>query len=99
MGNFAFLLADMVMGLSGIISFLLFIYIIFSILISFNVINTYNQFVSIVFGTLFKLFEPILRPIRNVLPDLGGMDFSPIIVFFALRYLTPFIAEAIIRLA
>jgi len=99
MGNFAFLLADMIMGLSSIISFLLFIYIIFSLLISFNVINTYNQFVSIVYGTLVKLFEPILRPIRNALPDLGGIDFSPIIVFFALRYLTPFIAEAIIRLA
>ncbi|MBT4147136.1 MAG: YggT family protein [Kordiimonadaceae bacterium] len=99
MGNFAYLLADLIMGLSGIISFLLFIYIIISILISFNVINSHNQFVNIIFGSLYKLFEPILRPIRNVLPDLGGMDFSPIIVFFALRYGTPFIAEAIIQLA
>ncbi len=99
MGNFAYLLADLIMGLSSLISFLLFVYIIFSLLISFNVINTYNQFVSIVYGALYKLFEPILSPIRNALPDLGGIDFSPIIVFFALRYLTPFVAEAIIRLA
>lgn len=99
MGNFAFLLADLIMGLSGIISFLLFIYIIFSVLISFNVINSYNQFVNIIFGSLYKIFEPVLKPIRNALPDLGGIDFSPIIVFFALRYGTPFIAEAIIQLA
>lgn len=99
MGNFAYLLAELVMGLSSLISLLLFVYIVFSILISFNVINTYNQFVSIIYGSLYKLFEPILAPIRNALPDLGGIDFSPIIVFFALRYLTPFIAEAIIRLA
>ena len=66
---------------------------------SFNVINAYNKFVSIVYGALHKLFEPILGPIRNVLPDLGGMDFSPIILFLILRYGTPFIAEALIRLA
>lgn len=99
MGNFAYLLAELVMGLSSLISFLLLIYIIFSLLISFGVVNTYNQFVSIIYGSLYKLFEPILSPIRNALPDLGGIDFSPIIVFFALRYLTPFLAEAIIRLA
>lgn len=99
MGNFAYLLADLIMGLSSIISLLLFVYIVINILISFNVINSYNQFVNVVYGALYKLFEPILTPIRNSLPDLGGIDFSPIIVFFALRYLTPFIAEAIIRLA
>lgn len=99
MGNFAYLLADLVMGISGLISTLLLVYIIISLLVSFNVINTYNQFVSIVYGSLYKLFEPVLKPIRNALPDLGGMDFSPIIVFFALRYLTPFIAEAFRSLA
>jgi len=99
MGNFAYLLADLIMGLSSIISLLLFVYIVISILVSFNVINTYNQFVSVVYGALHKLFEPVLGPIRNAMPDLGGIDLSPIIVFFALRYLTPFIAEAIIRLA
>ena len=99
MGNFAYLLADLVMGLSSIISFLLLIYIVIGLLISFNVINSYNQFVNAVYGSLYKLFEPILSPIRNALPDLGGIDFSPIIVFFALRFLTPFIAELFIQLA
>ncbi|MDG1994980.1 MAG: YggT family protein [Emcibacteraceae bacterium] len=99
MGNFAYLLADLVMGISSLISTLLLVYIIISLLVSFNVINAYNQFVSIVYGSLHKLFEPILKPIRNALPDLGGMDFSPIIVFFALRYLSPFLAEAFISLA
>ncbi|MBL4602564.1 MAG: YggT family protein [Emcibacteraceae bacterium] len=87
------------MGLSSIISFLLLIYIVIGLLISFNVINSYNQFVNAVYGSLYKLFEPILSPIRNALPDLGGIDFSPIVVFFALRFLTPFIAEIFIQLA
>ena len=99
MGNFAYLLVDLIMGLSSIISMLLFIYIVISMLVSFNVINTYNKFVSLIYGALYKLFEPILRPIRNTLPNLGGIDLSPIIVLFALKYITPFIAEVIIRLA
>ena len=99
MGNFAYLLADLIMGIADLISMLLFVYIIISLLVSFNVINAYNQFVSIVYGTLRKLFEPVLGPIRNALPDLGGIDFSPIILFLILKYGMPFIAEAIIRLA
>ncbi|MEZ5757807.1 MAG: YggT family protein [Emcibacteraceae bacterium] len=99
MGEYAYLLANMVAGLANLISFLLFIYIIFSLLISFNVINTYNQFVSIVYGSLYKLFEPMLRPIRNVMPDLGGLDLSPIVIWFLLQYGTPFITTAIRGLA
>ena len=99
MGEYAYLLANMVAGLANLISFLLFIYIIFSLLISFNVINTYNQFVSIVYGSLYKLFEPMLRPIRNVMPDIGGLDLSPIVIWFLLQYGTPFITTAIRGLA
>ncbi|HPF47685.1 MAG: YggT family protein [Alphaproteobacteria bacterium] len=99
MGDYAYLLANMVAGLANLISFLLFIYIIFSLLISFNVINTYNQFVSIIYGSLYKLFEPMLRPIRNIMPDLGGLDLSPIVIWFLLQYGTPFITTAIRGLA
>ncbi len=99
MGEYAYLLANMVGGLASLVSFLLLIYIIFSLLISFNVINTYNQFVSIVYGSLYKLFEPMLRPIRNVMPDLGGIDLSPIVIWFLLQYGTPFVTTAIRGLA
>ncbi|UTD27093.1 YggT family protein [Bradyrhizobium sp. WD16] len=53
---------------------------ILSWLIAFNVVNTRNQFVSTVAEFLYRITEPVLRPIRNVLPDLGGLDISPIIL-------------------
>lgn len=81
------------------VELLLFVYIIMSLLISFNVINTYNQFVSIVYSSLNKLFEPILKPIRNIMPDIGGMDLSPIVLFFVVRYGALFIAETIYKLS
>lgn len=89
------ILADLIYTIAGIVRFLLIIYIIFSILISFNVINTYNQFVSIVFGALYKLFEPMLRPIRNFLPDLGGIDFSPIVLLLAVEFGARFLVRAL----
>src|SRR6202011_3331712 len=53
---------------------------ILSWLIAFNVVNTRNQFVSSVAEFLYRITEPVLRPIRNILPDLGGLDISPIIL-------------------
>lgn len=53
---------------------------IMSILISFNVINTYNDFVSSLWRGLNTLTEPIYRPIRRILPDTGPMDFAPFVV-------------------
>ena len=53
------------------------IMIIFSWLISFNVINTRNQFVATVWRILNQITEPILRPIRRIIPPVGGLDLSP----------------------
>ena len=53
---------------------------ILSWLIAFNVVNTRNQFVSAVAEFLYRITEPVLRPIRNFLPSLGGIDISPIIL-------------------
>ena len=53
---------------------------ILSWLIAFNVVNTRNQFVSSVAEFLYRITEPLLRPIRNILPDLGGLDISPIVL-------------------
>jgi YggT family protein len=55
--------------------------IIMSWLISFNVINTRNQFVAAVWRILNQLTEPVLRPIRNMVPNFSGLDISPIILF------------------
>jgi YggT family protein len=54
---------------------------IFSWLYAFNVINSRNQFVNMIGRFLYAVTEPVLRPIRRFMPDLGGVDISPIIVF------------------
>jgi YggT family protein len=53
---------------------------ILSWLIAFNVVNTQNRFVYSVADMLYRLTEPALRPIRKVLPNLGGIDISPVIL-------------------
>ena len=55
-------------------------------LIAFNVINTRNQFVAMVGDFLYRITEPVLRPIRNMLPSLGGIDISPVIVIFIISF-------------
>jgi YggT family protein len=53
---------------------------ILSWLIAFNVVNTRNQFVAAVAEFLYRITEPVLAPIRNMMPSFGGLDISPIIV-------------------
>lgn len=53
---------------------------VFSWLIAFNVVNPYNQFVRTFWQGLLAVTEPLLRPIRRVLPDLGGIDLSPVVL-------------------
>jgi Predicted integral membrane protein len=64
---------------------------IFSWLYAFNVVNPRNQVVSMIGTFLYKATEPVLRPIRNLLPDLGGIDVSPIIVLLIIFFLQQFI--------
>jgi YggT family protein len=53
---------------------------ILSWLVAFNVINTYNDFVRTFLNALDRITEPLYRPIRRLLPDFGGIDFSPLVV-------------------
>ncbi len=58
---------------------------ILSWLVAFNVINTYNDFVRSFLGALDRITEPLYRPIRRILPDFGGIDFSPIVVLLLIH--------------
>lgn len=53
---------------------------ILSWLVAFNVVNTRNQFVGMIGDFLYRITEPVLRPIRNVMPNMGGIDVSPVIL-------------------
>lgn len=58
--------------------------VIFSWLIAFNVVNTGNRFVAIVGDALWRLTEPVLRPVRQYMPNLGGIDISPIVLLLGI---------------
>lgn len=74
------ILFDIVQILLNVLWWIIVIQAILSILIAFNVINTYNDFVSALWRGLNTLTEPIYRPIRRILPDTGPMDFAPFVV-------------------
>lgn len=71
----------------NIVWWIFLIMIIMSWLISFNIINTRNQFVSNVWRVLNQITEPILKPIRRLVPSVGGLDLSPLIVFVIIFFL------------
>ena len=60
---------------------------ILSWLVAFNVLNTSNQFVNQVWRGLHQITEPLLRPIRRILPSAGGMDFSPMVLILGIIFL------------
>lgn len=70
--------------------------VILSWLTAFNVINTRNRFVYLVGDFLYRITEPALKPIRRILPKLGGIDISPVVLIlglvFAQRLMFDFLA-------
>ena len=65
---------------------LLIVQAILSWLIAFGIINTSSNLVNLVGNFLYKVTEPLLRPIRSILPDLGGVDVSPLILIIVLIF-------------
>lgn len=68
-------------------------------LIAFNVVNTRNRFVYTVVDFLWRITEPALRPIRRFLPNLGGIDVSPVILILILMFVESVLARFMLRLA
>lgn len=80
-----FTLISIATVLLNLVWWIIVVQIILSLLIAFNVINTYNDFVRSLHQGLEKLTEPMYRPIRRVLPDFGQIDFSPAVVLIGLQ--------------
>jgi len=60
-------------------------YVILSMLISFNILNTDNKLVSMIMDFLFRLIEPLLKVIRKVIPNFGAIDISPILLIIIIE--------------
>ena len=59
---------------------------VLSWLIAFNVVNTRNQAVGMIADALWRLTEPVLAPIRRILPNFGGLDLSPVVLILILYF-------------
>ncbi len=60
---------------------------ILSWLVAFNIVNTSNQFVSTIGQFLHRITEPVLRPLRQVIPSIGGLDVTPIVLILLLYFI------------
>ena len=70
-----------------VVTYIIIAQAILSWLIAFNVINTQNDFMRSFLNALNKMTEPLYRPIRRILPDFGGIDFSPMVVLLLIYVL------------
>ena len=68
---------------------------IMSWLVAFGVVNVRNQFIRVVVDLLYRVTEPVLRPIRRILPNLGGIDISPVVALLLIIVIQHFIANYI----
>jgi YggT family protein len=72
---------------------------ILSWLVAFNVVNTRNNFVRSIWNFLDAVTEPALRPIRRILPNLGGVDISPIILILLIIFIQKLIVDYLLPAA
>ncbi|MBP7670136.1 YggT family protein [Ferrovibrio sp. MS7] len=84
--------------LIGLYIWLLIASAILSWLVAFNVINTRNRFVYLVGDFLYRVTEPALRPIRRVVPNLGGLDISPVLLILLLMFVQRLLVQDLARL-
>lgn len=85
-------LLDMILGLY---TYVVLASVAFSWLFAFNIVNPRNQIVSSIYEVVYRLTEPLLSRIRGFMPAMGGIDLSPIILFFAIYLVRGFLRTGI----
>lgn len=81
------LIIDIVGMLINVVVMLVIIQFIIGLLFAFNVINARNEFLLQIYNSINSLLEPVLAPIRRILPRTGAIDFSPLVLIIALQIL------------
>ena len=91
-------LATLIYLVGQVLIWMLIIWAVLGWLITFNVVNPRNQFVSSVMRSLEGLFTPMLRPIRRFLPNFGGIDFSPVVLIILVYVIQALLLKDILPL-
>jgi YggT family protein len=78
----------LLLTLISIYTWVIIIAVVMSWLIAFGVVNTYNRYARAVVGFLDSATEPVFRQVRRVIPPLGGLDISPLIVLIILQFIS-----------
>lgn len=81
--------------ITNVIIMLVIVQFIIGLLLAFNVINSSNQFVVAIYQSINALMEPVLAPIRRLLPSTGSLDFSPLVLIILLQILMIVIGNTI----
>ena len=81
------MLSQIVGYLISIIIVLVIVQFVLSLLISFNVVNLHNNLVAALWQAVNALLDPILRPIRRIMPNTGALDLSPMVLIIGLTIL------------
>ena len=79
-----FQIADYLLRILG---WVIILQVILSWLVAFKVLNTSSQGLRTFMGALDRIMEPLYRPIRRILPDFGGIDFSPLVLLLVIQVL------------
>ncbi|TGY93256.1 MULTISPECIES: YggT family protein [Marinicauda] len=90
------ILAYFVSPLLTLLTIVVFVNVIMSWLVAFNVVNAHNQFVRMVWQTTEAIVAPLLAPIRRILPPLGGMDLSPIVLLLLIAFVRNYIVGQVL---
>jgi YggT family protein len=85
-----------VLPLLTLLTIVVFVHVILSWLVAFNVVNPRNQLVYTIGRMCASIVEPLLSPIRRVLPPLGGMDLSPIILLLLIMFIRNYVVAQLI---
>jgi YggT family protein len=93
-----FVIIDVVNLAFRIYTFIMLASIVMSWLVSFGIVSYSNPNVRQAMQLLHKLTEPVLAPIRRILPPIGGLDFSPVVVFIALPYIQSWVNLGMVSL-
>jgi YggT family protein len=81
-------IVDILVMLTNVLVMLIIVQFVIGLLFAFNVVSPSKEFLRQVYDSINRLLEPVLRPIRNIMPNTGAIDFSPLVLILGLQILT-----------